>query len=139
MFRKLDLSLGILAVVGVFLISIQGNMLYADKIECEDIKGKHTWRDDGHGDNDASEKRFYKVLEEGEKTFCEVNEMIDHEKLEGEIKEDTKYDMDWLKETTYYQSVDEEAQENLRDAYYNSPSSDGKDNLADYEMVESGY
>lgn len=137
-FRKYALMLGMLAVTGV-LISIIGNnsIGYAKEIECEDITGKHDWQDDGHDDNEASEKKFYKAVEN--EPFCKVNKMIDHEQIEGEIKEGTKYDMDWLKETIYYQSVDEEAQENLRDAYYNSPDSDGDNNLADYEMVEAGY
>ena len=74
-----------------------------------------------------------------EKTFCEVNEMIDHEEVEGEIKEDSKHDLDWLKETIYYQSVDEEVQECIDDAYEDSPDDDGDDNAADYEMLECGY
>lgn len=44
--------------------------------------------------------------------------------------------MDWLEGTIFYQSVDEDSQECMRDGYFNSPDDSGDDNLADYEMLE---
>lgn len=90
-----------ISVTFIVTLFMSGNSLYADKVECEDIKGVEKWSSEGHDDNNPSERKFYKALEE--KTFCEVNEMIDHEEVEGEIKEDSKHDLDWLKETIYYQ------------------------------------
>lgn len=113
------------------------NHSFAETIKCEDIAGKEKWDSEGHDDNEASEKKFYKALDE--KTFCEVNEMIDHEEVEGDIEEDSKHDLEWLKGTTYYMSAAEEVQECIDDAYKDSPASNGKDNAADYEMLECGY
>jgi hypothetical protein len=135
--NKKIMSAYMIAVTFVVTLFVNGNTIYADRIECEDIKGVEKWSSEGHDDNNPSEKKFYKALEE--KTFCEVNEMIDHEEVEGEIKEDSKHDLDWLKETIYYQSVDEEVQECIDDAYEDSPDEDGDDNAADYEMLECGY
>lgn len=134
---KMTMFVYTIAVTLVVTLLTNGNTVYADKVECEDIKGETDWGSESHDDNNPSEKKFFKVLEE--KTFCEVNEMIDHEEVEGEIKEDTKHDLDWLKGTIYYQSVDEEVQECIDDAYKNSPDGDGDDNTADYEMLECGY
>lgn len=122
-------------ISSILLVSGNSNVTYA--VECEDIKGEMDWGSEDHDDNNPSEKKFYKVLEE--KTFCEVNKMIDHEEVEGEIKEDTKHDIDWLRNTIYYQSVDEEVQDCIDDAYFDSPDGDGDDNAADYEMLECGY
>lgn len=134
-------QLSVLVVASMLCMALVtgfGNNVQAKEIECEDIAGKTDWEDDGHGDNEASEKKFFKGIEDGE-TFCEVNEKIDHEKYEGEIKEGTKHDLKWLKEQIYYQSVTEEVQECIDDAYHDSPDSDGDDNAADYELVECGY
>jgi len=130
--------LGLLSSI-VITMMLGGNVLNSNvhAAKCEDIKGTMKWNGEGHDDNNPSEKKFFKALDE--KTFCEVNKDIDHMKIKGEIKEDTKHDFDWLKETMYYQSVDEEAQHKLWESYSESPDDDGDKNLADYEMVESAY
>lgn len=132
--NKQAIIIGLALVCSTILVT---NNNYAYSVKCEDIKGVEKWDPEGHDDNNPSEKKFLKVLEE--KTFCEVNEMIDHEEIEGEIQEDTKHDLDWLKGTIYYQSVDEEAQECIDDAYEDSPDDNGKDNAADYELLECTY
>jgi hypothetical protein len=110
-------------------------------VECEDIKYEDDplkWGSEDHDDNNPSEKKFYQALEE--KTFCDVVKGVDHEELEGDIEEDTKYDIEWLEGTTAYMSIEgTETEDCVRDAYFDSPASNGKDNAADYEMLECIY
>lgn len=122
----------------MLLLSFQPTQ--SEGVKCEDIKYEDDplkWDSEGHDDNNPSEKKFYSVLEE--KTFCEANKMIDHMQIKGEIKEDTKHDMDWLENTMFYQSAAEDSQNCIRDAYFNSPDSSGDDNAADYELLECTY
>ena len=135
MFTK-KVSIGLLALLTIALIPAYSNSVSA--VECEDIAGKEKWGSEDHDDNNPSEKKFYKALEE--KTFCEVVEGVDHEELEGEIQEDTKYDMDWLEGTTAYMSIEgTETEECIRNAYFDSPDDNGKDNAADYELLDCTY
>lgn len=128
-------TLIILGILAMVFLTIHGSTAFA--VKCEDIKGVMKWNPEGHDDNNPSESKFFKAVEE--KTFCEVNKDIDHMKIKGEIKEDSKHDWDWFKTTMMYQSVDEEAQHKMWEAYSESPDSSGDKNLADYEMVESAY
>jgi hypothetical protein len=133
--NKKSIFLSILSAIAMTIpITITGNV-YA--VDCEDIKGEMDWGSESHDDNNPSEKKFYAALEED--TFCEVLQDIDHMEIKGEIKEDSKHDMDWLEGTIFYQSVDEDSQDCMRDGYFNSPDSSGDDNLADYEMLECTY
>jgi hypothetical protein len=125
----------------VLALMLHTNLAQTFAVKCEDIKYEGDdalkWTGEGHDDNNPSEGKFFKALEE--KTFCEVNKDIDHMKIKGEIKEDTKHDWEYFKTTMYYQSTDEESQHKLWKAYSESPDSSGDKNLADYEMVKTIY
>jgi len=136
LFRQFMLGLGILAMVAVFLPSHS----FVSAVTCHDIKYDEKplkWTGEGHGDNSPSESKFFWTLEH--KTFCETNKDIDHMVIKGHIKEGTSHDWDWLKQTIFYQSVDEKTQHKLWVSYSESPDDDGDKNLADYEMVEATY
>lgn len=132
------------AVLGVLLFAstllLAGSILNvnsANAVDCEDIKGEMDWGSQSHDDNNPSEKKFYNALEEN--TFCEVVKDIDHMNIKGEIQEDSKHDWDWLVTTIFFESVDEKSQNCMEDGYFDSPDDSGKDNLADYEMLECTY
>lgn len=112
------------------------NSAYAEK--CKDIKYEDDplkWDSEGHGDNNPSEKKFFSTMDDV--TFCEKAKAIDHMKEEGAIREDTKHDWGWFKQTTVYMSASEDTQKKLRDLYEDPHK--GKMNLEAYEFLVAIY
>ena len=119
-------------------MSIAGTgITYAEKDECKGVG-------ENHDDNNPSEKRFFKILQE--KTLCDVVDEIDGMKAEGSIEEDTKHDWDWFINTRVFQEkpeeLSEEGFENFKicahERYHEFPESNGDFHLAEYEIDNCG-
>lgn len=112
------------AIAGMF--SVFGNSVSAEK--CEDITGTEKWSSEGHGDNNPSENKFEKMLNDDSVGICELAKAVDHMEVKGSVK-------DWsdFKETTVFMGTTEEVQDCLRDRY-ELPDDDGDEHLADYEI-----
>lgn len=107
-------------VLSVVMVSTNNN---ASAEKCEDIKGTEKWGSESHGDNNPSEKKFFKMLKDESVTICELAKAIDHMEVKGTVK-------DWsdFKDSTVYLGTTEKVQDCLDDRH------DLGNSLADYEI-----
>ena len=99
---------------------------YAEK--CEDITGTEKWSSEGHGDNNPSEKKFEKMLNDDSVGICELAKAVDHMEVKGSV-----HDWSEFKETTVFLGTTEKVQDCLKDRF-ELPDDDGDEHLADYEI-----
>lgn len=117
----------IASVLFLLLVSSNSNATFADKEECKEIGNDH-------GDAKESEKKFYQQLETQD--FCDFVEDIDREQIQGEIREDSKWDWEDFAETKVFQTAFEDAVFCMLERY---DLPDGNDKqLADYEIMDCG-
>ncbi len=126
MTKSLLFVLTLLTTIATTATTMTVNNVSAEK--CEDITGTEKWDPEGHGDNNPSEKKFKKMLNDDSVGICELAEAIDHMEVTGSVK-------DWsdFEETTVYMGTSEEVQECLEDRH-DLPDDDGDKHLADYEI-----
>ena len=122
-------TLIILGMLGMVFLTIHGsNNASAEK--CEDVKGTMKWGSESHGDNDASESKFNKMVE-GKATICEVSKCYDHVECKGEISEGEWKD---FKESFVYVGTTDDVQDCL-DHRYKLPDH-GEKELQAYEIKD---
>ena len=108
------------------VITMGINQTYADKKEC----GIMSWGDTKHGNNKPSTKKFNQELNNTD--ICNMSKDIDHMKSKGAVKDWTEF-----KTTSIYKTADGEQKKCLKKAF-DSPDSNHKKNLADYELSYCG-
>lgn len=118
------ITMGFLSLL--MLPFLSNGIVYAEK--CEDITGVEKWSSEGHGDNNPSENKFEKMLEDDSVGICELAKAVDHMEVKGSV-----HDWSDFKETTVYMGTTEKVQDCLRDRY-ELPDDDGDEHLADYEI-----
>ena len=106
--------------------TIVGTNVYANKKECGTMK----WGDKSHGYNKPSSKKFNQELNNTD--ICNISKNIDHMKSKGAVKDWTEF-----KTTSVYKTADAEQKKCLKEAF-DSPDSNHKKNLADYELSYCG-
>jgi hypothetical protein len=50
-----------ISVTFTVALVMNGNTIYVDEVECEDIKGVEKWSSEGHDDNNPSEKKILQL------------------------------------------------------------------------------
>jgi len=118
----LFISLAIIMLSGICVV------VFADggnKREC----GSMRWTDKGHGDNKPKEKL---KQESNSKDICTLSKDIDQMKTKGAIKDWTQF-----KESKVYNTSTEEQKKCLKEGF-DSPDSNHKKNLAEYEIQYCG-
>ncbi|WP_411753286.1 hypothetical protein [Serratia sp. (in: enterobacteria)] len=119
-----------------YIVYLVASLLFASSIplvtvsaeKCEDITGVEKWGSESHGDNNPSEKKFEKMLNDESVGICKLAQAIDHMEVTGSVD-------DWsdFKETTVFMGTTEKVQDCLKDRY-ELPDDDGDEHLADYEI-----
>ena len=117
----LFISLAIIMLSGICVV------VFADgaKREC----GSMRWTDRGHGDNKPKEKL---KQESNSKDICTLSKDIDQMKTKGAIKDWTEF-----KQSKVYNTSTEEQKKCLKEGF-DSPDSNHKKNLAEYEIQYCG-
>jgi hypothetical protein len=125
------IKLLIISLIAIWLIS--GTFVVFgsednDNEECKKVGNNH----DG---NKASEQKFYSLMNKTE--FCDFVKMHDAEKIEGEIREDSKHDWHWFTSTKVWETAFEEAKFCMLERF--DLPNNGKKTLGGYELEECGH
>lgn len=135
--HKWNYTLGMFVTATLFLALLGGNNLYAEDDVCDEVG-------ENHGDNSPSEKKFFNAIKTDD--VCELTEKLDAMKLDGQIEEDGKCDIECFRELPVWTEKPSELSEDgfieikgcMLVRYEDFPKDNGDFHLAGYEIRNCG-